>query len=302
MVTTLYRVFKLGIISFWRNGWLSAATIAVMILALLVFEGLILFGVITRTALAVIQDKIDISVYFKTTAPEDEILRVKKSLESLVEVKGVEYISREKALDIFRAAHRDDQTISEALNELEENPLSASLNIKAHDPKQYAIIASYLNNDSLSGLVDKVTFYQNQVVIERLTAMIDTAERGGFFLIIFLSLVAGLVVFNTVRLAIYTNREEINIMRLVGASNKFIRGPYLVEGVLYGLVAAVASVVISLPGVYFASPYVAVLIPEMNLYEYFSSNIVSFLGYQILFGVILAVASSAFSIRKYLKA
>jgi cell division transport system permease protein len=273
-----------------------------MILALLVFEGLIIFGVITKTALAVIQDKIDISVYFKTTAPEDEILRVKKSLESLVEVKKVEYISREKALDIFRATHINDNTISEALNELEENPLSASLNVKAHDPKQYATIASYLNNNSFSGLVDKVTYYQNQVVIERLTAMIDTAERGGFFLTIFLSLVAGLVVFNTVRLAIYTNREEINIMRLVGASNKFIRGPYIVEGILYGLISAAASVVISIPLVYTASPYVAILIPEMNLYEYFYSNIFSLFGYLIVFGIVLAVASSAVSIRKYLRA
>lgn len=302
MITTLYRIIKRGLTSFWRNGWLSAATIAVMILALLVFEGLMIFRVLTDAALTAIQEKIDISVYFKTTAPEDDILRVKTSLESLVEVRKVDYISRDEALKIFSERHKDDITISEAIKELGYNPLAASLNIKAHDPKQYAIIASYLNNESLAPLVDKVTYFQNQVVIDRLSAMIDTAERGGLFLTFFLSIVAGLVIFNTIRLAIYTNREEINIMRLVGASNKFIRGPYVVEGVLYGLIAALISLIVSYPLVYAASPYVAVLIPEMNLYGYFLANLLSLFGYLSLFGILLAVLSSAISIRKYLKA
>lgn len=302
MVTTLYRIIKRGLLNFWRNGWLSAATIAVMILALLVFEGLMIFRVLTDAALTAIQEKIDISVYFKTTAPEDEILQIKTSLESLVEVRKVEYISRDEALKIFSERHQDDTTISEAIKELDNNPLAASLNVKAYDPKQYAIIASYLNNESLAALVDKVTYFQNQVIIDRLSAMIDTAKRGGFFLTLFLSIVAGLVVFNTVRLAIYTNREEINIMRLVGASNKFIRGPYVAEGVLYGLIAAAISLIISYPLVYAASPYVAVLIPEMDLYGYFSANLLSLFGYLSLFGMLLAVISSAISIRKYLRA
>jgi len=302
MITTLYRITKRGVLSFWRNGWLSAATIAVMILALLVFEGLIIFKVLTESALTAIQDKIDISVYFKTTAPEDDILKIKQSLESLVEVKKVEYISRDQALEIFKEKHQTDQTISEAIKELDDNPLSASLNVKAYDPKQYAIIASYLNNESLSSFVDKITFYQNQAVIERLTAIIDTSEKGGFLLIIFLSLIAGLVVFNTVRLAIYTNREEINIMRLVGASNQFIRGPYIIEGILYGFISAVISIAISAPVIYAASPYVAILIPEMDLYGYFSSNFTQLLGYLVLFGIALAVTSSVVSIRKHLRA
>ncbi|MBI4119691.1 MAG: ABC transporter permease [Parcubacteria group bacterium] len=301
MATALYRILKLGVLNFWRNGWLSAATIAVMILALLVFEGLIIFGVLTKAALASIQDKIDISVYFKTTAPEDEILRVKKSLESLAEVKKVEYVSRDEALEMFRSRHQSDATISEALTELNENPLSASLNVKAYDPRQYALIAAYLNNESLSDLVDKVTYFQNEVVINRLTAMIDTVERGGFFLTVFLSLVAGLVVLNTIRLAIYTNREEIGIMRLVGASDRFIRGPYLVEGILYGIISAVVSLLISAPVVRFASPYIATLIPEMDLVSYFVSNLMHLLGYLMLFGVLLATISSSISIRKYLK-
>jgi len=301
MVTAIYRVIKLGVINFFRNGWLSAATIGVMILSLLVFQGLILFGTITKTALTSIQDKIDISAYFKTTTPEDEILQVKNSLESLAEVRRVEYISRDRALELFQERHKDEETINTAIQELDENPLAASLNVKANKPQQYASIAEYLSNDSLSGIIDKVTYKKNEVVIQRLTAMITTVERGGLILTAFLSIIAGLVVFNTIRLAIYSNREEIGIMRLVGASDRFIRGPYLIEGLLYGIIAAIVGIAFSFPLIYFASPYINVLIPEMNLYEYFTSNFFSLLGYLILFGVGLGVISSTISIRKHLK-
>jgi len=248
-----------------------------------------------------VQDKIDISAYFKTTASEDEILQVKNSLESLSEVKRVDYVSRDQALQIFQERHKDDQTIASAISQLDENPLAASINVKANKPQQYANIASYLENESLKSLVDKVSYRKNEIVIQRLTAMIDTVERGGLALTAFLSIIAGLVVFNTIRLAIYSNREEIGIMRLVGASDRFIRGPYVVEGVMYGVIAAVIGIAISFPIIYFASPYIEVLIPEMNLKGYFSNHFFSLLGYQILFGVGLGIVSSMISIRRHLK-
>ena len=129
MATTLYRIIKYGFQSFWRNGWLSVATIVIMVLALLVLEGLIVFGVLARTAIVTLEDKIDISVYFKSTAPEDDILKLEQALESLAEVKKVEYISRDKALAIFKQKHEGDLTISKALGELGDNPLLASLNV-----------------------------------------------------------------------------------------------------------------------------------------------------------------------------
>jgi len=301
MLTTLFRVIKYGFLNFWRNGWLSVATLSIVVMALLVFEGLIIFNVLTKTAIETFKDKIDISVYFKIDTPEDEILRMKKSLETLTEVKIVEYISRDKALEVFKERHKDDPTIAQSLEELQENPLMASLNIKARNPKEYAAIANNLEKTSFRNWFEKITFAQNAALIERLGKIIDTAEKGGMIMIILLAIIAVLVTFNTIRLAIYSNREEIGIMRLVGASGSFIRGPYVIEGIIYGLMAGVLSVIIALPIVYFISPYIEIFIPEINLLFYFTSNLFILLGYQLLFGVSLGIISSSIAIRKYLR-
>ena len=165
MLTVLFRIIKYGLQNFARNSLLSIATIAVMVIALMVFLSLVLFGHITDSALVAIKDKIDISVYFRTNVPEDDILQVKRSLETVSEVKSVEYISRDMALTSFKQRHEKDNTISQAVEQLGENPLSASLNVKAYDPNQYANISSYLNSQSLSQIVEKVSFAQNQTII-----------------------------------------------------------------------------------------------------------------------------------------
>ena len=202
MFTIVSRIIHYGFKNFWRNGWPSTATVATMTLALMVFIGLIFFNIITDEAITSVQDKIDISVYFKTTTGEDDILSIKQSLESLPAVKNIEYISSDRALEIFKARHADDAAISQAVNELNTNPLEASLNIKAQRPDQYATIAQYLQAPNLSQYFDKVSYAENQVVINRLTALINAVNRGGLLLTIILAAVAGLVVFNTIRLTI----------------------------------------------------------------------------------------------------
>lgn len=301
MATTLLRILKFGLQNFQRNTLLSVTTVAILVLALLVFNGLLIFGFISKTAIASLQDKIDISVYFKAAAPEDEILKLEKALESLSEVKNVEYVSQDKALAIFKEKHQDDEAISQALTELQANPLLASLNIKAQNPSHYPTIAGYLESENLKELIEKVTYSQNKLAIERLARIIDTVRNTGLAVTLFLALVAVLVTFNTIRLVIYSNREEIGIMRLVGAANKFINGPYVTSGIIYGFLAGVISIVLSIPIVALASPYVSVFIPELSLSGYLYSHLPQFLLYQIGFGVILGSASAAIAVRRYLK-
>lgn len=302
MLTVISRIVHYGWLSFWRNGWLSTATVAIMALSLLMFVSLILFGQVTSTATASIQDKIDVTAYFKTNTTEDQILNIKQSIESLAEVKSAEYISRDQALEIFKERHKDDPTISQAINELSSNPLQASLNIKAQEPGQYGAIADYFsNNENISQYVDTVSYYQNQVVIDRLNTIISNLNRGGLTLTIVLALIACLVVFNTIRLAIYSNRDEIGIMRVVGASNSFVRGPYMVEGMMSGVFAGIVSLLIAMPAIYFVSPYLDVFIPGLGLSEYFYGNLFSLLVYQILFGIFLGGLSSFVAVRRYLR-
>ena len=162
------RVVRSGFFNFWRNGFVSLSSILVMVVTLFVIGSTIFSGVILQGTLQQIKDKVDINVYFVTTATEDEILNMRKQLEQLPEVlPPVEYISREQALEDFKKRHENDEFTLQALDELGENPLGATLNIKAKDPSQYESIAHYLDSQSgvdSGGIVDKVNYYQNKEI------------------------------------------------------------------------------------------------------------------------------------------
>lgn len=301
MFLTFSRILKYGFQNFTRNGWLGLATVAVMTLTLFVLQGLLIFNVVGETAVSVAQNKIDISVYFKSATAEDSILGLKKSLENLSEVKKVEYISADRALAEFKTHYQENSVVSQAVEELGENPLLSSLNIKAYNPKQYAAISAYLGNESLKPLIEKISYAQNQVVIERLNNIIETIQSGGVILTILATIIAILVAFSAIQMAIYTNRETIAVMRVVGASNNLIRGPYIVEGVLNGISAGILSLILMAPLIFYVSPYLFKFIPQMDLLDYFTQNLVHLLCYQLFFGIILGVFSSWVAVRRYLK-
>jgi cell division transport system permease protein len=248
-----------------------------------------------------VQNKINITVFFQTNTPEDQILSVKQSLETLPEVKGVEYISSAEALDIFKERHKNDSVISETINELSTNPLEPSLNIHAHSPEQYPAIAEYLDAPNLKQSFDKVTYFENQEIIDRLIRMVGTVNKGGLLITIILAAIAGLVVFNTVQLAIYSMRDEISIMRAVGASNMLVRGPFIVEGIIAGLIAAVTSLIVAAPILYFISPYLKQLVEDFSISGYFASHIFSLLLYQLALALAIGCLSSFFGVRRYLR-
>jgi cell division transport system permease protein len=225
---------------------------------------------------------------------------LKRSLEGLDEVGYVGYVSQEQALTDFKARHASEDTITQTLNELDVNPLLASLNIKAKDLHRYDAIASYLEKPDFQDIIQKITYAQNQVVIDRLTALVDNFSRGGFALTVFLAFLAIVVTFNTIRLAIFSASDQIGIMRLVGASNTFIRGPFMVEGLIYGIISAVIGFLILIPFISFVSPHINSFVPEVNLQSYFSANFVSLLLYQLVFGVALGIISSIIATRRYL--
>ncbi len=302
MITTIVRITKYGWQNFTRNAWLSTATVAVMVLALSVFLGLVMFNVMTGTIISSIENKINISVYFKADTSEDDILNVQSQLKSLAEVASVDYVSKDQALAVFQEKHQNDPTISQALDQLGSNPLLASLNIHANNPNQYQIIAEYLDtNSSIQPFVEKISYAQNAGIIDRLNRILTIARRGGIALTVLMALVAMLITFNTIRLAIYSNRESITIMRLVGGSNFFVRGQFLFEGVVYGVLSAIVSMLLIAPVIYFISPYGTILVPEMDVWHYFVSHSPLLFLYGLIFGVVLGLISSFFAAGKYLR-
>lgn len=301
MFTTLGRIIKSGLLNFWRNGWLSTATVLIMTVALITWTSIFLLNVVLTSVLDVLAEKVDVSVYFNLDTKEPDILTLKSKLENLKEVANVEYVSTDQALEIFKNRHANDDVLLKSIKELNINPLEASLNILAKDSTQYATIASFLNQDQFKNIISKINYTENKVVIDRLNNIIRVLRESGFVAGLILAFIAFLVAFNTVRLAIYSSREEITVMKLVGASNWFVRGPFIVEGVLHGIIASAFSFMVIIPGIGFLGPKLLNFLPEINLMNYIGNNFWSLLFFQTLGGIILGVFSSWFAIRKYLK-
>ena len=250
---------------------------------------------------ASLQEKVDVTAYFKSEATEEEIGAIKEAVQGLSDVRGVEYVSKEDALDEFKSKHSGDVLIQESLAELDTNPLQASLNIEAVDPSKYATIVSYLEANKFRSLIDKINFYENEAVISRVQRISGGIQNWGFVLTMALAMVAVLVTFNTIRLTIFNQKQEIEIMRLVGGSNWHIKAPYLVEGGLYGVFAALISIVIFYPLIYLASPKVEVLMPNASLMGYFTANALQYVLLVFLGGMLLGIVSSTVAIRRFLK-
>ena len=300
MKSTFKRMFKSSWLSFSRNGWLSTATILVMTLALFVIGGLMLAGVLSQVVLGELENKIDIAVYFYPNSSEVDIFNVKDSIAALPDVKEVTYISQEQALFEFKDRHKTDQVILGSLEELDGNPLEATINIKAKDPSKLAGLANFIK-DKKYPIVDKINYFENQVVIDKLSNIMSSVRNTGLGIILVLALVAVLVAFNTVRIAIWSSREEINIMRLVGASSWFVRGPFIFEGVIHGITSGGLASLLFYPSLWVLSPKLLVVVPSIDLYLYFQNNFLQFAGILMGIGVVLGVFSSFIAIRKYLR-
>jgi len=297
---TFRRIIKSGYTSFRRNGWLSMATVMVATLMLFVLGNLVFLGALAGTILHSFESKIDVTVYFNQDATDDAMMAVKHDLEGLPEVKDVAFVSREQALVVFREKHKNNALIADALNELNDNPLQASLNVVARDPQEYGAVSDFLLKKNYPA-VSKINYFENKKVIDRLGAIVGTVRGSGALLALFLAFIAVLVTFNTIRLAIYTMREEIGIMRLVGGTQWFIRGPFLVSGILYGLIAATVTTFIFFPITWLVSPKILLVAPDFNIFQYFLTNFWQFFAIMVISGVALGTISSFIAIRKYLK-
>ncbi len=304
----LKRVLRAGVLDFSRNAFVSVASILVMTVTLFVV-GLTMFaGVILGSALQELRDKADVNVYFVQNAPEQGILELKASLEALPEVAKVEYVSSEDALAQFRERHQNDQLTLSALDELGQNPLGAVLNVKAKDISQYEAIASFLQaqqnaTQGSASIIDKINFYDeaHRAALTRLEQITDSSSRLGLIIVILLIATTIAISFNTLRLAIYTSREEIQVMRLVGAGSFYIRAPFMVEGVLYGLIAALVTLLIFYPLTWWLGGATGNFFGGVNVFTYYLSHFLYFFLIIAGTGVILGTVASFLAVRRYLK-
>ena len=306
MITGFRRVVKAGFVGFWRNAYVSLASIFVLTIALFVIGSTMFVDQLLVKSLDMLQSKVDINVYFVPDAPEEEVIRIREAVESLPDVALVTFTSREEALEEYRERNQDNTISLQALEELDENPLGANIAIQAKETSQYESIALFLEEQKALEqpqipIIDEINFARNKDSIDKLTSIINSTERASLIIMGFLLLAAVLITFNTVRLAIYTSREEISIMRLVGASNMFIRGPFMLQGIMYGFISGVLAMLLFYPLLIWVGPRTESFF-ELNLFNYYIANFGEIFGVLVGIGIVLGLVSSTLAVARYLRA
>lgn len=301
MLLTLKRIFSSGWRNFLRDGGPSIATVFVILIPVALISSLLIFKEADRIFVSTLQEKADISVYFKEDTKEEQILYLKDELSKIPEVKEIKYTSKEEALQKFIQRHGEDPNLMESLREVGKNPFFASLNIQAWQASQYEVISSFLEDSNFKDMIGKIDYSQRKSLIERIFSLTSTINKVGLILFVFMSILALLITFNTIRLSILNQREEIRVQKLVGASNWFIRGPFFVQGAISGILAAIICISLSALIFYFIDPGLQSFFPEFPLFNYFKNKFWVLLSIQLLTGIAIGTISSSLAIRKYLE-
>ena len=303
MFISLIRILKFSFQDIWRNIWLSLITVTIMVLALITINFLIVFNVITKIASDVVQDRIDVSVYLKNTVSPEQTDSIKQYLLSLSDIENVEVITPDLAMERFKEKYKDNEKILQSVTELETNPLGYTLVVKAKDPSAYPNIMASLDAPQYSDFILDKSYEDHEAMISKIESISGRVQKAGIIISLIFILISTLIVINTIRIAIYTHREEIGIMRLVGATNWFIRMPFLVESIIFSIVAIIISTTVLYPILSVCQPYLESFFETQNynVLDYFNQNFIKIFGLEFLGIVLINIIASSLAIRRYLK-
>ncbi len=300
------RIFRTGLVNFMRNAWLGIAAMAVMVITLTI----ILFSIIANATFAntvqQITDKIDISVFLKDSVDAKTREDLINKIKNFENVKSVSFISKDDALAAYKKDNADNLDLLLAISQT-DNPLPAILRIKPVDVNKMELIKNNLEKPEYQNLQsDKISYSDDRkLAIDKITSATTFFRQAGIASVIVFAVISMLIIFNTIQMAIFNRRDELTIMRLLGASTNFIRGPFIVESMLYGIVSGVLSLVIvhtlfSISSKAFEASSLGIL--DINFSnKYFSDNYVKFLCLQLGVGILIGAVSSYIATRRYLK-
>jgi len=296
------RVINFAFQDIARNLSLSLMTVLILVLMLLSINTVIIINFLTNQAIQSVKEQIDISLYFNPEATNREVTEIQEYLSSFPEVSGLTFINREEVLVAFREEHKDNAEVLAALDELGENPLGPTLIVKTKEPQDYEKIITAMSVPEYENIIEAKTFADSEKAIERIQTITNQVEKFTLGLSILFVLISFLIIFNTIRVAIYTQRIEITIKKLVGATNWFVSGPYLVEALVFSVVSLGVASLIVLSAIPLLDPYVAVVFQTNDLLwaHYLSHGLVFILG-QFAGVAVLTIGTSLLAMRRYLR-
>ncbi len=300
MISSFKRAARSAYNSFKRNIGLNLATVLVIFLVITIITFLFFLKPVSEILILNIKEKIAMSVYFEEGVREDEILEIKETISKSVELKEIEYVSAEKALERFLERHKNNPVIMDSLAEIGLNPFLASLNIKTKEMGEYEQINYFLENAPFLGLINKIDYQERRPVIEKVFGFTATIRRAGTVITFVLSIIALLIGFGAIKSAIYNSREEISIMSLVGASNWFIKAPFLIQGTIIGFLSAFLAFTSTFLFSYFLNNRIETFTSGVSLFSIFVSSIAMLALIQFGVGISLGVISSFIAVERHL--
>lgn len=301
----LKRIFNIGFTNFKRGGTVSFASVLLVMITLVLVGLLLMFQVVLATLINTAKDRVDLVVYFSPSTSEEKILDLKTILEGRDDIKEVTYTTRESVLAQFEKKHENDYITLQALNELKNNPLGAELAVKAVDSSYYETINNYLKSDEIEGQgygneIDKINYYQNKEIIDSLIQKTESSRKFGIVLVLIFALIAIIITYNTIRLTIFVAREEITVMRLVGAENSYIRGPFILEGMMVGAIGTILAYLLMFVMLLSSRSGMTAFL-GFDMFTYYLKNSFQIFFILLLIGLVVTAISSTIAIRKYLK-
>ncbi|MCX6805352.1 MAG: permease-like cell division protein FtsX [Patescibacteria group bacterium] len=304
MMTTFLRIWRAGFKNIFRNAWLSTAATSIMVVTILIMTFFAFSSIFVRSQLTQVRSKIDLSIFLSDDATKDQIQALQSKIGGIENVTAVNYVSKTDALERLKNSSTEGEKLAKSAQEI-GNPLPASFEVKLVNIDQISSSngsiksleeATIITDTSLDNRDDN-----RQGVVENVISISNSVSRIGAILSILFLIIALMIIFNTIRMAIFTRREEVEIMKLVGATKWFIRGPFLVEGTLYGIFGAILSLAILIPFTRAVSPFLTDKLGAGSTLDYFASHFLAVSGSMFAIGILIGIISSWLALIRYLK-
>ncbi len=302
-MTSFIRILKFAWQDIGRNFGLSAMTVFILVLMLLSVNTLLAMDVTAKEAIRLVKEQVNVSFYMTEKVAEKSVKDFQNYLASYSEVETVKVLTREEVLASFQNRHKFSAEVLQALSELGGNPFGPTVVIKTKEPGDYKkIIAAIDDNPTYESIIESKSFDGHEEALDRIQVITTRIEQIGLGLSLLFAIISFLIIFNTIRVAIQTHRVEISIKRLVGANNWFIRGPYLVESVIFSLSSMIITLIILYFGIRYLDRYISVVFPNgFSLTNYYESNMLYVLLLQTVAVLLLTITSSSLAMRRQLK-
>lgn len=284
-----------------RDSGIAVANVFIIMIPIMLTSALFILRDVGDFVVKELQAKADISIYFNESVSRDDILKAEDNIRSIPGITNVEYVSKEDALAAFTKRHEAEPVLLESLQEVNENPFPSLIKVNAVSTAQYEQVASLLASDEYKDMINKVNYSEKKAAIETIFSLTEGARKVGFILFLIVGTISVVVTFNTVKMAILSRGREIGIQRLVGAARWFIRGQFVVEGIIFGLLGAVFSMMVTMVACWYLNPAVATLLPGMDVWHNLIARAWYLFAIQMGIGAGLGVFSSLIATGRYLK-